>query len=117
MGAVAVVVEGVVVVVDEVPPNDVVYVTVAAIVYAVFPALIVEQIASIDPSIPIEVGDAAGVLRIVEVVEGEQPILVHINQSGAQLRGNLVLVDPHVQVEVGVGIVDPGVDDSGDHLG
>src|SRR5262249_30169263 len=129
VGAVAVAVERVVVVVVEVPADDVIDVAVldrvgaAVAVGAVGPAAgavgVVggEQVAGVDDPVVVEVGDLAHALvdRVVEVAEGDQAVAVDVDEVGAAGGGDLLLVDPDVLVEVGVGVVDAGVDVGHDH--
>src|SRR5262249_41596793 len=119
--AVAVVVEGVVRIVDEIPPNEIVNILVAIVGNPIGPAALanrLEDISSGDAAIAVEVGDLARPLvdRIVEVAERDEPIAIDIDQASLDGGGNLTLVDPDVLIEVGVPVVDARIDDGDDVL-
>src|SRR5262249_52473489 len=72
----------------------------------------------------VEVGDLAGalILRIVQVPEGDEAVAVHVpvgigHDVGLNRGGDLALVDPDVLVQVGVSVVDAGVDVGDDDFG
>src|SRR5262249_19779793 len=103
VGAVAVVVEGVVVVVDEVPADQVVLVAVAVLIDAVGPARVGQQVAGIDVTIAVQVAGLAGVGGHVEVAEGLDAVAVGVHD--AQRGGDLALVEPDVLVQVRVAVI------------
>src|SRR5262249_44576438 len=113
VGAVVVVVRGVVVVLDEVPADDVVDVAIAVLVGARRPAagavglVRKEEVASVDAAVVVEVGDLAHALvaRVVEVAEGDQAVAVGVDEPRPHGGGDLALVDPDVLVQVGVAVV------------
>ena len=117
MGSVALVVHRVVVVVDEVPADQVIAIAVGVLIEAIFPARVVQQVAGIDAPVGVDVRDEAGVAGVVQVTEGDRIIAVTVRQTATERRRNLTLVQPDVQVEVGVGIIHPGVHDTHGDLG
>src|SRR5262249_36774021 len=98
VGAVVVVVEGVVVVVDEVPADEVVLVAVVVVIDPIDPAGVSEEVAGIDVAIVVEVAGLAGVGGEIEVSDGPDAIAVSIYD--AQRRGDLAGVEPDVLVQV-----------------
>ena len=94
-------VERVVVVVQEVPADEVVDVAVAVAIDAIAPGR--QQVAAVDVVVAVVVGDRARLVG-VEVDEGDQSVVVDVDQLLAGSGGNLALVDPDVLVEVGVGV-------------
>ena len=129
VGAVAVVVKGVVSVVDEVPAEEVVGMGRVPIAgAAALPAALrdgPQQVAGVDAAVAIVVVEQAGVDRAVEIVEREQAIAVHVLDVGlvddaAEVRAgqpgvrDLGLVDPDIRVQIRVVVVDAGVRDRHD---
>ena len=107
---------------EEVPTRQVVDQPVAVVVETVLPGA-AEEIAGVDVAVPVLVRDEIGVVRAaravqhhvaigverVEVVEVDEAVLVGVDDLGTYGRWDLALVDGHGQVEVGVGVVDAGV--------
>src|SRR5262249_30450271 len=111
--AVAVVVHRVVVVVGEVPAEEVVPETVAVAVAAGGPAALGkgrEDVGAVDVAVAVYVVDQPGVGRAVQVPEVDPPVAVHVLQvglvdhggqarAGVPLGGDFALVDPGIQVQ------------------
>src|SRR5262249_49739591 len=91
-----------------------------------------QQVARVDSAVTVVVPDEAGVGGGVEVVEGNQAVAVGVldlrlirgrvlaagrTRLGEPLRRDGRLIDPDVQVEVGVVVVDAGVRVGHDNLG
>ena len=113
----AVIVERIVVTVDEVPADQVVAIPVAILIGAVLPTAIVQQIAGVDTAILVHIRDVRAVRRSVQVTEGDQPIRIDVSEAVTEREGDLALIEPDVQVEIDVGVVDARIDDTNDGLG
>src|SRR5262249_43304475 len=72
-----------------------------------------EEVATVDVAVVVEVGDLADALvaRVVEVAEGDEAVAVDVEEVGAAAGRDLALVDPDVAVKVLVGVIDAGVHD------
>src|SRR5262249_50836847 len=79
------------------------------------PAAVMEEVIAVPAAVAVEVVDLAGVGGVIQVPEGDQAVLVGIDGRQASGGGDLALVEPDVEVQVGVGVVDPGGDDGGRH--
>ena len=68
--------------------------------------------AGVDHAVAVDVGDLAGpdVDRVVQVAPGDVAVVVDVDQVLHPAGGDLGLVDPDVLVEVGVVVIDAGVD-------
>ena len=124
MGAVAVAVQRVIVVGVAVPTDEIVDVAATVLRDAVGPpphssvvALGVldqgcQQVAPIDVALVVVVGDLADTLipRVIQITHGDEAVVVIVHEVLQPGGGNLLLIDPNVQVEILVGIVDSGVE-------
>src|SRR5262249_3229464 len=65
----------------------------------------------VDAAVVVEVGyfARADVDRVVQVPERDEAVVVHVHEVFQSAFGDLGLVDPDVQVQVGVVVVDAGV--------
>src|SRR5262249_45951479 len=74
-----------------------------------------QDVLGVDVAVPVAVGDQAGVGGEVQVAQGDDtaPVRVRHGHPGRDLLG--VQVD--VEVQVGVGVVDAGVDVGRQHFG
>jgi hypothetical protein len=132
--AVPVAVQRVVVVPLEIPADQIVDITVVAVVQPVghapdvraigririLPQLIARyaielagnQVAAVD--VPVVVDIVGLVLplvhRLIEVPEREQPVAVRIGQPAANMARDLGLIDPDVAVQIGMRVIDPRID-------
>ena len=117
MGAVAVVVIGIVVVVDEIPADQVVDEAIRVVVDPVFPAAVGQQVARVDETVCVAIPHPVRVGGVVQVAQGDQPVGVDVGQADPQGIGDFPLVQPDIGEQVGVRVVDPGVDDPDDGRG
>ncbi len=112
MGAVAAAVQRIVVVGKEIPANQIINAAIAILIDAIFPADIVQQIAGIDIAIAVEIGNGMAVGAMIEIAESDQAVAIGIDK--AQILRNFAGVEPNVQIKIGMGIIDAGIDDA-DH--
>src|SRR5262249_10389010 len=133
VGAVVIVVEGVVVAGVAVPADEVVGVGGVAVqrVAGEGPAALpgvaplgvtdhrLEDVAGVDVAVVGEVGYLAGALvdRIVQAPEGDAPVVVDVHQVPEARRRYLLLVEPHVAVKVRVRVVDACIHHRDDDVG
>ena len=108
----AVIIIGVIIIIDEIPPNQIVAIAIAIFVGAIFPAHIIQQIASFNPAIAVIIDDIGRVSRTIEVTESDQAIRINIRKAGAQGRRNFTLIEPDVQIKIRVGIIDTRINDA-----
>ena len=71
-----------------------------------------EDVAGVDHAVAVDVGDLArpDVGRVVEVAPADVAVVEDVDQVLHPAGGDLGLVDPDVLIQVGVVVVDPGVD-------
>src|SRR5262249_55899518 len=134
IGAVAVVVQGVIGAADKVPAEQVVAVSgVAVLGAAVHPTALAGgavQVAGVDTAIAVVVPDEAFIHRVVEVAEGDdagrrcldlrlvdQLVVVPVAGLSIPRVGDLDLVDPNILVQIRAVIVDTRIHDSDDDAG
>src|SRR5262249_40877472 len=94
---------------------------VAVVADAVGPAArgsLLEDVASVDVAVGVEVRDLACALvdGIIKVPEGDHAVAIDVGESALDGGGNFALVDPDVLVQVGVSVIDAGVNDGNDVL-
>ena len=110
MRAMAVIVHRVVVVIGEVPADQVVDIAIACLVEAVGPARILKQVARVDPAVEVQVGDEAAIHHRVQIAEGDDLVAVGVDQQAAHRERDFALVEPDVRIKVRMGVVDAAVD-------
>ena len=114
----------------EVPANQVGGVAVVVLVHPVVPDRVLQEVAAINIAVVVKVVSGPGVdpragrvedrlavgIERVEVVKVENLVAVRVHQLGLDRGGNLSLVQRDVQVEVGVGVIHPGIGDGLDDV-
>ena len=75
-----------------------------------------EDVAAVDPAVTVDVGDLprSDVAGVVQILEGDQAVAVGVHEIGETRGGDFFLIDPDILIQIGVIVVDAGVDGS-DH--
>ena len=116
MGAMAVIIEGIIVVIDEIPADQVVLITIGILVIAIGPTRILQQVAGIDPAIGVLVGHESAIGGVVQVAEGDQPVGINIFQLRLEADRYFALIEPNIQIKISMCIVDAGIDHTNNRL-
>ena len=109
-----VVIEGIIVVIGEIPADQIILVAIAILVIAIGPAGILQQVAGIDAAIAVLISDKGAIGGVVQITEGDQPIGIDILQLRLEADRYLALVQPDVQIQIRMGVIDAGINDA-DH--
>ena len=78
MRTMIVVIIGIIVVIEEIPANQIITITIAIFISAIFPAGIIQQITSFNAAIAVIIQDIGRIGGPVQVPKGDQPIRINI---------------------------------------
>src|SRR5262249_51116577 len=96
---------GIIIVILKVPADQIIDLAVGILIRAVSPARVVEKVATVDVAVTVQVDDKWGVGCCVEVTKGDPSVGVRIRQACSKPDRDFTLVEPDIQVNVWVGVI------------
>ena len=71
MGAMAIIIIGVIVIIDEIPTDQIIAIAIAILICAIFPTPVIQQIASINTAIAVVIHHIGSIGRTVQIAESD----------------------------------------------
>ena len=109
MRAMAIIVKWIIVIIDEIPPDQIIAIAIAILIGAIFPTPVIQQIASINAAIAVVIHHIGSIGRAVQIAESDQAVRVNIVQPRAYCCWDFALIEPDIQVKIRVGVINPGI--------